>query len=52
MMVIVDENDVDVNKFVLAIVRIDMDLNETQLANTIRAKSLVPAKSKSSRNPV
>jgi prolyl-tRNA synthetase len=43
MMATVNENDVDVNKFVLAIVRGDMDLNETKLANAIRAKNLVPA---------
>jgi len=43
MMASVSENDVDVNKFVLAIVRGDMDLNETKLANAIKAKNLVPA---------
>lgn len=43
MMATVNENDVDVNKFVLAIVRGDMDLNETKLANAIKAKNLVPA---------
>ncbi len=39
----VSENDKDVKKFVLAIVRGDMDLNETKLANAIKAKNLVPA---------
>lgn len=43
MMATVNENDVDVNKFILAIVRGDMDLNETKLANAIKAKNLVPA---------
>ena len=43
MMATVNENDLDVNKFVLAIVRGDMDLNETKLANAIKAKNLVPA---------
>ncbi|UCH98711.1 MAG: proline--tRNA ligase [Candidatus Aminicenantes bacterium] len=43
MMATVSENDVDVEKFVLAIVRGDMDLNETKLANALKAKNLVPA---------
>jgi prolyl-tRNA synthetase len=43
MMASVSENDVDVSKFVIAIVRGDTDLNETKLANAIKAKNLVPA---------
>jgi len=43
MMATVNEDDKDVEKFVLAIVRGDMDLNETKLANALKAKNLVPA---------
>jgi prolyl-tRNA synthetase len=43
MMATVSENDQDVEKFVLAIVRGDMDLNETKLTNAVKAKNLVPA---------
>ncbi len=43
MMATISENDVDVDKFVLAIVRGDMELNETKLANVVKAKNLVPA---------
>lgn len=43
MMATVSENDQDVQKFVLAIVRGDMDLNETKLTNAVKAKNLVPA---------
>ena len=43
MMATVNEDDNDVEKFVLAIVRGDMDLNETKLANALNAKNLVPA---------
>lgn len=43
MMATVSEDDEDVNKFVLAIVRGDMDLNETKLGNAVKAKNLVPA---------
>ncbi|MCP5052230.1 MAG: proline--tRNA ligase [bacterium] len=43
MMATVNENDEDVDKFVLAIVRGDMELNETKLSNALKAKNLVPA---------
>jgi prolyl-tRNA synthetase len=43
MMATVSENDEDRQKFVLAIVRGDMELNETKLANALKAKNLVPA---------
>lgn len=43
MMATVSENDQDVQKFVLAIVRGDMELNETKLTNAVKAKNLVPA---------
>jgi prolyl-tRNA synthetase len=43
MIATVSENDADVQKFVLAIVRGDMELNETKLANALKAKNLVPA---------
>ena len=43
MMATVSEHDADVQKFVLAIVRGDMELNETKLANALKAKNLVPA---------
>lgn len=43
MMATVNENDEDVEKFVLAVVRGDMELNETKLANAVKAKNLVPA---------
>jgi len=43
MMATVSEDDVDVNKFVLAIVRGDMELNETKLGNAVKAKNLAPA---------
>ena len=39
----ISEGGVDMKKFVLAIVRGDMDLNETKLANAVKAKNLVPA---------
>jgi len=39
----INENDEDVEKFILAIVRGDMELNETKLANAVKAKNLVPA---------
>lgn len=39
----VTEDGADVEKLVFAIVRGDMDLNETKLANTIQAKSMRPA---------
>jgi prolyl-tRNA synthetase len=43
MIATVSENDLDVEKFVLAIVRGDMELNETKLTNALKAKNLVPA---------
>lgn len=43
MIATVPEDDQDVDKFVLAIVRGDMELNETKLANAVKAKNLVPA---------
>lgn len=43
MIATIPEDDQDMDKFVLAIVRGDMELNETKLANAIKAKSLVPA---------
>jgi len=39
----VTEGQEDVEKFVFAIVRGDMDLNETKLTNAVKAKSLRPA---------
>jgi prolyl-tRNA synthetase len=39
----VAEDERDVTKFVLAILRGDMDLNETKLTNAIKAKDLRPA---------
>ncbi|MFN8372051.1 MAG: proline--tRNA ligase [Anaerolineae bacterium] len=38
------ENQQDVEKFVLAIVRGDMDANETKLANALKSKELRPAR--------
>lgn len=43
MMAIVSEESKDVEKFVLAILRGDMELNETKLANAVKAKELRPA---------
>jgi prolyl-tRNA synthetase len=40
----VTEGQEDVEKFVFAVVRGDMDVNETKLANTVGAKSLRPAR--------
>ncbi len=39
----VRENGADVERLVLAIVRGDMEVNETKLANTVRARELRPA---------
>ncbi len=39
----VTEGQEDVEKFVFAVVRGDMDLNETKLTNVVKAKSLRPA---------
>ncbi|MBI5303590.1 MAG: proline--tRNA ligase [Chloroflexi bacterium] len=40
----ITEQDHDVEKFVFAVVRGDMDVNETKLANAVRAKDLRPAR--------
>lgn len=40
----VTEENADVEKFVFAVVRGDMDLNETKLANAVKAKALRPAR--------
>ena len=40
----VTEGQEDVEKFVFAVVRGDMDVNETKLTNTVKAKSLRPAR--------
>jgi prolyl-tRNA synthetase len=44
------EGQEDVEKFVFAIVRGDMDVNETKLANAVKAKSLRPAVDEEIRN--
>ena len=38
-----EDNETEIEKFVLAILRGDMDLNETKLANAVKAKDLRPA---------
>lgn len=38
-----EDNETEVEKFILAILRGDMDLNETKLANAVKAKDLRPA---------
>lgn len=43
MMATVSENSQDAQKFVLAIVRGDMEVNETKLANAVKAKAMRPA---------
>jgi prolyl-tRNA synthetase len=43
MVATVTEGEQDVDKFVLGILRGDMDLNETKLANAVQAKELRPA---------
>jgi len=43
-MATVREGQGDVEKFVFAVVRGDMDVNETKLANALKAKSLRPAR--------
>ncbi|MBN1314373.1 MAG: proline--tRNA ligase [Anaerolineales bacterium] len=43
MMAVVSEESKDVEKFVLAILRGDMELNETKLTNAVKAKELRPA---------
>ncbi len=40
----VTEGDHDVDRFVFAVVRGDMDVNETKLANAVKAKELRPAR--------
>ena len=40
----ITEGDHDVQKFVFAVVRGDMDVNETKLANAVKAKDLRPAR--------
>ncbi len=40
----VTEGDVDIEKFIFAVVRGDMEVNETKLANAVRAKALRPAR--------
>ncbi|MCS6910374.1 MAG: His/Gly/Thr/Pro-type tRNA ligase C-terminal domain-containing protein, partial [Anaerolineales bacterium] len=44
LMATVTEGDVDVEKFIFAVVRGDMEVNETKLANAVRAKELRPAR--------
>jgi prolyl-tRNA synthetase len=43
MVATVTETDQDVDKFILAIVRGDMDVNETKLGNAVKAKTIRPA---------
>ncbi len=43
MMATLTEGEADVDRFVFALVRGDMDLNETKLANAVKAKALRPA---------
>ncbi|HEY80785.1 MAG TPA: proline--tRNA ligase [Anaerolineae bacterium] len=43
MVATITEGEDDVQKFVFAVVRGDMDLNETKLANGVKAKELRPA---------
>ncbi len=44
LMATITEGEHDVNRFVFAVVRGDMDLNETKLANAVKAKDLRPAR--------
>ena len=44
MVATISEKDQDVQKFVLATVRGDMELNETKLSNALKAKALRPAR--------
>ncbi len=44
MVAAVSDGDQTVDKFVFAVVRGDMDVNETKLANVVRAKDLRPAR--------
>ena len=43
LMTTITENGKDVEKFVFAVVRGDMELNESKLANAVKAKTLRPA---------
>ncbi|MEO8607770.1 MAG: proline--tRNA ligase [Chloroflexota bacterium] len=43
MIATITEADQDVDKFILAIVRGDMDVNETKLGNAVKAKAIRPA---------
>ncbi len=38
-----EDNETEIEKFILAIIRGDMELNETKLANAVKAKDLRPA---------
>jgi len=44
MMATITEGDKDIDRFVFAVVRGDMDVNETKLANAVKAKDLRPAR--------
>lgn len=44
MIATITEGDHDTEKFVFAVVRGDMDVNETKLANAVKAKDLRPAR--------
>lgn len=44
MMATITEGETDVNRFVFAVVRGDMDVNETKLTNALKAKDLRPAR--------
>ena len=44
MVATITEGDQDVERFVFAVVRGDMELNETKLANAVKAKDLRPAR--------
>ncbi len=44
MVATVTEGDKDVDKFIFAVVRGDMELNETKLSNAVKAKDLRPAR--------
>jgi prolyl-tRNA synthetase len=43
MMATIPDNNQDTERFILAIVRGDMDVNETKLGNAVKAKALRPA---------
>lgn len=44
MVATITQKDKDVDKFIFAVVRGDMDVNETKLANAVKAKDLRPAR--------